>query len=167
MFQQEGLIPFFQHAHHRVEGWLLDFQEGLEQGRMHPGFFDQAVEALLDHMYAEEVLLFPMVAEGLADPIADLQEEHGHIWDLVDQVRGLMGRKPEDPALRTLTARLVSLLAAHSAAEDLGIYPDLVSHLGPDRAHILLAEVERSRAPRGWICVARRSQDEETAKKHF
>lgn len=160
MFQQEGLIPFFQHAHHRAEGWLLDFQEGWEQGRVQPELFDQAVEALIDHIYVEEEILFPLVAEDLPAPIANLQGEHGHIWDLLEQIRSHLGRSLEGLALCALTARLVHLLAAHSAAEDLGIYPDLVAHLGPARAHTLLTEAERSRAPAGWVCAARRSQSE-------
>lgn len=166
MFSEEGLIPFFQHAHHRAEGWLLDFQEGLEQGRVQPELFDQAVEALIDHMYSEEEILFPLVAKDLAAPITNLHDEHGHICDLVDQTRDILERRLEEPRLLTLTARLVHLLAAHSAAEDLGIYPDLVAHLGPARAHALLAEVETSRAPAGWVCVARRSQGEEPGQKH-
>ena len=165
MFQQEGLIPFFQHAHHRVEGWLLDFQEGLEKGQVQPELFRQAVGALLDHMYVEEELLFTMVAETLATPIADLHQEHGRIWDLVDEVRALLGGKSEERGLRTLTGRLIHLLAAHSAAEDLGIYPDLVAHLGPAMAHTLLTEAERSRAPRGWVCAARRIRSEEAGRK--
>ncbi|MBI3000262.1 MAG: hemerythrin domain-containing protein [Deltaproteobacteria bacterium] len=161
MFQEEGLIPFFQHAHHRVEGWLLDFQEGLEKGQVQPELFRQATGALLDHMYVEEELLFPMVAEGLATAIANLREEHGHIWGLVDEIRALLGGTFEERGLRALTTRLVHLLAAHSAAEDLGIYPDLVAHLGPAMAHTLLTEAERSRAPDGWVCAARRSQSQE------
>ena len=165
MFQQEGLIPFFQHAHHRVEGWLLDFQEGLEKGQVQPELFRQAVGALLDHMYVEEELLFPMMAEGLATPIADLREEHGYIWELVDEIRAFLGGTFEERDLRALSARLVHLLAAHSTVEDLGIYPDLVAHLGPARAHTLLTEAERSRAPRGWVCAARRIRSEEAGRK--
>lgn len=165
MFQEEGLIPFFQHAHHRAEGSLLDFQEGLEQGRVQPELFDQAVEALVDHMYAEEEILFPLVVKDLPTPIADLHEEHGHIWDLVEQTRNLLQRGLEEPGLLALTARLVNLLAAHSATEDLGIYPDLVARLGPARAHALLTVVERSKAHSGWTCVARRSHGEETGQQ--
>ncbi len=105
-----------------------------------------------------------MLATEYATPIADLHQDHGRIWDLVDQLRSLLLRKPEEPALQTLTARLVNLLGAHSAAEDQGINPDIWG-LGLERAHALLAEVERTRAPGVWVRVARRSQNEETGRE--
>ncbi|MCC7107109.1 MAG: hemerythrin domain-containing protein [Chloroflexi bacterium] len=160
MISKEGLVPFFQHAHHRVEGDLLDFQEALVRGQVEVALFDQAVEELLNHMYAEEEAIFPVVAVDAPAPVQDLHREHGRICELVEQIRHLLGAEPDGQALRTLTARLVSVLAAHSAAEDFGIYTDLVDRLGPGRARALLHEVENSRAPAGWVCVARRDRDE-------
>lgn len=157
MLEQRGsiLVQFFQHAHHRAEGWLIDFQESLDQGRLDPELFDRAVKALCQHMYVEEEMVFPLVEEPLAGPIAGLREEHGHIEDLVDQVKALLYQGAEMSRLQTLTLRLMSLLAAHCAEEDLGIYPDLVSLLGSERALALLEEAERAEAPAGWVCASR------------
>lgn len=154
--EDHGLIQFFQHAHHRVEGWLLDFQESLGQGRLEPELFARALGELRAHMFVEEELVFPLVRERLAGPVADLHEEHGHLWDLVDEIRLLVHRGGGPAPIGLCTARLLSLLAAHSAAEDFGVYSDLLVVLGRHRAGTLLAEAERAEAPAGWLCRALR-----------
>jgi hemerythrin-like domain-containing protein len=156
MFEQHGLLQFFQHAHHRVEGWLMDFQDSLSQGEVRAEFFDRAAEDLRQHVFVEEELIFPLVEEQLAAPVADLEEEHGWICELVDQIHTMLRQEAEQAGTGTLLARLMSLLAAHTAAEDLGIYPDLLALLGSDKAWTLLAEAEKAEAPARWICAARR-----------
>lgn len=156
MLEQHGLLQFFQHAHHRVEGWLMDFQDGLSQGELRAEFFARAAEGLRQHVFVEEELIFPLVEERLAAPVADLEEEHGWISDLADQIHTMLRQGAEHAGMGRLLARLMSLLAAHTATEDLGIYPDLLALLGSDRAWALLAEAEKGEAPPGWMCAARR-----------
>ncbi len=170
--QQENiLVQFFQHAHHRVEGWLMDFQGGLEQApldqepdRIRRGYFEgflelfeRAVEALRQHMYLEEELVFPLVEEDLAGPIADLRDDHGRIWDLVGELRALLHQAAEMSRVQTCTSRLMNLLASHSAKEDLGVYPDLVALLGVERTLSLLEEADKAEAPAEWVCLRRRT----------
>jgi len=170
--QQENiLVQFFQHAHHRVEGWLMDFQGSLEQGPLDQepdrirrayfeGFlelFERAVEALRQHMYVEEEVVFPLVEDDLAAPIADLRDDHGRIWDLVGELKALLLQGAEMSRVQTYTSRLMNLLASHSAKEDLGVYPDLVALLGVERTLALLQEADRAEAPPEWICASRRA----------
>ncbi len=158
MVERQGLIQFFQHAHHRVEGHLLDFQESQKEGQADVGLFEVAVEELRQHMFAEEELLFPQIRGRLAGPVADLEQEHGHIWDLADEVEALLGQGGEAAQVGTATARLMSLLAAHCAEEDLGVYSELEATLGADRAWDLMIEAEKAVPPVGWMCGARRAQ---------
>ncbi|MBI2290334.1 MAG: hemerythrin domain-containing protein [Betaproteobacteria bacterium] len=152
----KGLIQFFQHAHHRVEGYLMDFSEQLKQGRREAEFIARAAEDLHQHMFIEEELLFPMVKEESAAAVANLEEEHGRICDLMEELQILLHREADQSAIQTCSTRLMGVLAAHNAVEDLGIYPDLLILLGPARASALLAEAERTEVPRNWACVARR-----------
>lgn len=154
--ERKGLIQFFQHAHHRVEGYLMDFSEQLRHGRREAEFIARAVEDLHQHMFIEEELLFPMVKEGSAAAVANLEEEHGRICDLMEELHILLHREADQSAIQTCSTRLMGILAAHNAVEDLGIYPDLLILLGPARAEALLAEAERAEVPRDWACVARR-----------
>lgn len=154
--EDQGLIQFFQHAHHRVEGWLLEFQEALGRGRLEPELFTRAAGELRAHMFVEEEIVFPLMATRLARPVADLHEEHGHLWDLVDEMRLLVHRGSEPRSIETCAARLLSLLSAHSAEEDLGVYSDVLAALGQHRTRTLLAEAEAAEAPAGWVCQARR-----------
>lgn len=157
MLEHQGLIQFFQHAHHRVEGWLMDFQEGLERGEVDAALVDRVAHALRQHMFAEEEIVFPLAKERLAVPIADLEEEHGHIWDVLDALFALLRGSREQDSTRTLAGRLMGLLAAHHIEEDMGVYPDLVDVVGPDRASALVVEADRAEVPAGWLCKARRS----------
>lgn len=152
----EGLLQFFQHAHHRVEGYLIDFREEVEQDRREAGLLTRASEDLHQHMFVEEEFLFPLVKERLAAAVASLEEEHGRVCDLMEELRGLLSREADREALQACTARLMGALAAHNTAEDLGIYPDLLALLGPARAQALLLEAERAEVPQGWACAARR-----------
>ncbi len=136
----------------------MDFQESQENGQADAGLFGLAVEELRQHMFAEEELLFPQIRGRLAGPVADLEHEHGHIWDLADEVGALLGQGGDPAQVRRATARLMSLLAAHCAEEDLGIYSELEAILGPEGAWALMLEAERAAPPQDWVCSARRAQ---------
>lgn len=155
--ERKGLIQFFQHAHNRVEGYLIDFCEQLKHGRREAGFIARASEDLQRHLFIEEELLFPLVKERSA-AVASLQQEHGRVCDLIEELQILLRREADQSAVETCSARLMGVLAAHNAVEDLGIYPDLLILLGPARAEALLAKAERVELPRDWVCAARRSK---------
>ncbi len=155
--QQTILVQFFQHAHHRAEGWLMDFQEELGQGKVERGLLERVAESIRQHMYVEEELLFPLAGKQLAEPIADLQEDHGRITDLIGDVRALVGQAAALPRIQTETSRLMNFLAAHSAKEDMGVSPDLVALLGPARTQVLLKEADAAAPAAGWVCLRRRA----------
>lgn len=154
--ESKGLIQFFQHAHHRVEGYLMDFSEQLKQGRRETELIARAAEDLRQHMFIEEELLFPMTKEESAAAVASLEEGHGRICDLMEELQTLLHREADQSAIQTCSTRLMGVLAAHNAVEDLGIYPDLLNLLGMAKAQALLAKAEKAEVPRDWACVARR-----------
>ncbi len=151
----EGLLQLFQHAHRRAEGHLLDFCEDLEQGREGGESLARAITDLRQHMFVEEKFLFPLARESLAAIVESLEAEHGRVLDLAEKLQDLLRRDAERKSVEASTARLMGALAAHNAAEDLGIYPDLLRLLGPLRAQALLSEVERVEPPPGWTPAAR------------
>jgi hypothetical protein len=151
------LVQFFQHAHHRAEGFLMDFQEGLEEGTVDDALLERAAQSIRQHMYVEEELLFPLVEARLAAPIADLQDDHGRVMDLLAEVRTLIGEGATVPPLQQAATRLMNFLAAHSAKEDMGVYPDLVDLLGVARTRALLADADGADPGPGWVCRRRRA----------
>lgn len=66
----------------------------------------------------------------LPEPIANLQREHGHIRDVAEELGTTLTHGGDISQVEAITRRLLSLLEAHGAAEDLGVYPDLVTRLG-------------------------------------
>jgi hemerythrin-like domain-containing protein len=152
------LVQFFQHAHHRAEGFLMDFQEELEQGKVEGALLERAAQSVRQHMYVEEELLFPLVESTLAEPIADLRDDHGRITDLMAAVEALAREGAAASRLGEETARLTSVLAAHSAKEDMGVYPDIVARLGPARTQAVLGESDGIEPPAGWACARRRAR---------
>lgn len=155
--QETILVQFFQHAHHRAEGFLMDFQEELEQGKVEGALLERAAQSIRQHMYVEEELLFPLVETQLAEPIADLRDDHGRVTDLIAAVQALVGQGAAVPRLQQETTRLMNLLAAHSAKEDMGVYPDIVAFLGPARTQAVLRESDGVEPPAGWVCLRRRA----------
>ncbi|MBI2963455.1 MAG: hemerythrin domain-containing protein [Deltaproteobacteria bacterium] len=155
--QPEGIVQFFQHAHHRIEGWLMEFQEALDDSRVDAPLIERAAETLRLHMYAEEEIVFPSMQQGLRSAIADLQRQHGRLSDLMAELLGLVRDGADVSRVRRSFSLLNNALAAHCAAEDLGIYPDLLSTLGPAAARALLRAADQAELPSGWICEARRA----------
>jgi hypothetical protein len=160
MLEQEEtiLVQFFQHAHHRAEGFLIEFQEALEQGTVDGALIERATGSIRQHMYVEEELLFPLVEAQLAGPIEDLRDDHGRVTDLLMTVRALVDEGAPVSRLRQETTRLMRFLAAHSAKEDMGVYPDLVGLLGPARSQALLREADAAEPGAGWVCRRRRAR---------
>ncbi len=152
----EGLVQLFQHAHHRVEGYLMDFCEELEQGRRDSEFLARACTDLCQHMFVEERFLFPLMKERLAAVVAGLENEHGRLLDLMAELQNLLQQDTDREAVQACTSRFMGALTAHNTAEDLGIYPDLLTLVGISKAQVLLLEVEKAEVPRGWTCAARR-----------
>jgi hemerythrin-like domain-containing protein len=152
------LIQFFQHAHHRVEGWLMSFRDGLEKGTIDQSLLELAAASIRQHMYVEEELLFPRAEERLAEPIADLLDDHGYLSDLIEGLRVLLGQKAELAQIRKATARSMNFLAAHSAKEDMGVYPDLMLHIGQAATLSLLKKADATEPPTEWVCLRRRIQ---------
>lgn len=156
--EPEGIVQFFQHAHHRIEGWLMEFQEALDESRVDAPLIERAAETLRLHMYAEEEIVFPSMKHELRPAIADLQGQHGRISDLMDELLGLVHAGAGGSRVRQSFSLLSNALAAHCAAEDLGIYPDLLSALGPAVARALLRAADQAELPAGWTCAARQAR---------
>ncbi len=154
--ERHAIAQFLQHAHRRAEGHLEDFEAVLGRGTIDEHLCQQAADELCLHLYSEEEILFPCASSSLAGAIADLKEQHGRLSDLLGEFHALVRGRAGVPRIRKALFALNNLLAAHSSIEDLGVYPDLVSSLGADKARVILREVDRAELPPGWICGARR-----------
>lgn len=148
------LLQLFQHAHHRVEGYLMDFCENLVQGRREARWVTRVRADLRHHVFVEEQVLFPFVKGRLAAVVAGLHQEHRRILDLTQELCDLLQRDADLEILQAYAARLMGALRAHNAAEDLGIYPDLLAALGSAKAQALLLEIETMQPPPGWMCAS-------------
>ena len=154
--ERHAIAQFLQHAHRRAEGHLEDFEAVLGRGTIDEHLCQQAADELCLHLYSEEEILFPCASSSLAGAIADLKEQHGRLSDLLGEFHALVRGRAGVPRIRKALFALNNLLAAHSATEDLGVYPDLISILGTAKARALLREADKARLPSDWACAARR-----------
>ncbi len=155
MLDTETIELFLQHAHRRIEGWLIEFEEKLDEGLVELPLLESARAELRRHMYVEEKLVFPRAEHKFKEVVALLLEGHGFIWDAAEKLWSEAHRQQDIGSLKKSTQALARLLAIHSAEEDMGIYPDLLDLLGPAASAELLRSCSVATAPQDWVCSAR------------
>lgn len=117
-----------------------DGPQGLTEG------IQAFAQALEDHLFKEEMRLFPMMEQGgsplIAHLIADMQAEHQAHHDRIEALTSLLtcARLPaQDPdgqvaRLRALGGKLVADLLAHIHAEDDVLFPMFLRAAAPAAA---------------------------------
>lgn len=126
-------------------------------GRVERALFERAADALRQHMFLEEELLFPPAERDIPGPIADLLDQHGRITDALDATRALLNGGADSARLQAAVRTFLSMLMIHSTVEDLGAYPEITAILGFERTQALIRKGEMTAPPAGWTCRAHRT----------
>jgi hemerythrin-like domain-containing protein len=113
----------------------------------------QAARALRRHIYIEEEVLFPPLAEtNLIAPIMVMLHEHGNIWRTLAQAEAELA-DPSDQALVGSCQSLLQQLNAHNQKEEPVIYSRVDQTLSPTEAAKLQDFLATGEMPEGWSCV--------------
>lgn len=111
------------------------------------------LEALRQHIYLEEVFLFPPIREaGIVMPIVGMMREHGQLWATMEHLAELLTDPEDSPRLKVTCDQLLDQLHKHSFNEEPAIY----LHANYDLPATTNAELTRfvatGRLPERWKC---------------
>lgn len=106
---------------------------------------------LRQHLYIEEALLFPPLAEsGLTMPVFVMKREHGQMWPLLETL-SVSGTAAD--ALQKDARQLFQLLQMHNPKEESIVYTAL-DRLEAQRGNDSLAQaITAAVMPAGWRCA--------------
>lgn len=127
---------------------------GIVDGGGTPAALAAALKLLRQHLYVEEVALFPPLAKaGLAMPVFVMQREHGQMWPLIAGLEAACAAGAERAVLHADASQLLMLLKMHNPKEEQIVYAaaDRYEPAHPDAP--LVAAMAAAHMPEGWVCV--------------
>ncbi|TAM09577.1 MAG: hemerythrin domain-containing protein [Nevskiaceae bacterium] len=108
-----------------------------------------ALRILRRHLYLEEHLLFPPLANsGLAMPVFVMKRDHGQMWPLLEKLMAACMVGVAAGALEGDGRDLLQILQMHNPKEEAVIYPaaDQLADASLQDA------LEKAEPPEGWRC---------------
>jgi hemerythrin-like domain-containing protein len=124
-------------SEHRVVSEAVTFYEqSLRMLYSHTEDFKQFLnEYIVAHFKFEEEDIFPLILEKGAQPektfIEELEREHSHLLDMVDQFNNLISKYGVEPTgepyneVVDLSRRIIETTISHASREDLELLPIL------------------------------------------
>jgi len=146
-----------EHEHREIDDGLAEFREGLESGSWNRRAFASAAGELRDHIYVEEVVLFPWLRQGgLVAPIMVMLREHGEIWRALDELEQLIDSAQDVEAAKAAYDRLVGVIEVHNSKEEAILYRATDQVLDGEQAETLRKALDNAAAdrPADWVCQA-------------
>lgn len=137
--------------HHIIEEGIV----GLVDGSGDRKALSEAIYLLRKHIYVEEEVLFPLVAEdGQRDmALAQMKYEHGDMWPHIEQAVQLLEQKaPLDDFFDGCQA-LMAYLQEHDAKEEEAIYTVADRYSADAKRPPLATYFENYDIPNGWKCL--------------
>lgn len=127
--------------------------EGIVYGTGGPQALAAALKLLREHLYLEEEVLFPPLAEaGLAMPIFVMKREHGQMWPLIGSLEAACAACAAGD-LREDARQLLQQLKIHNTKEEQIVYAaaDRYEPVHPDAP--LVQAMAAARMMDGWVCA--------------
>ena len=128
--------------------------EGILNGTGEPQALMEALTLLRQHVYAEEKVLFPPLAEtGLAMPIFVMNREHGLMWPLIRDLEAACAAGVTADTLREDVRNLMQLLKIHNVKEEEVVYAaaDRYANAHPEAS--LTQAIAAACMPEDWVCA--------------
>lgn len=112
-----------------------------------------ALKLLREHLYVEEVALFPpLAATGLTMPVFVMLREHGEMWPLIARLEAACAAGADAAALRSDARLLLMLLKMHNPKEEEVLYAAADRYEPMHPAASLIDAMAAARMPAGWMC---------------
>jgi hemerythrin-like domain-containing protein len=149
----ESASAGLQREHHEIDEGLAVLTTAARSREQDPAAVRRAIHALRRHIYLEEELLFPPLAEaGLLAPVFVMLREHAQIWATLDALqRELDGNAGTGPAAQALAHQLAIQLQHHNLKEEKILYPQADQVLTTTATRHLKAFLQTGQLPKGWI----------------
>ncbi|ORA20383.1 hemerythrin domain-containing protein [Mycobacterium arosiense] len=139
--------------HREIGAAIQSFIAKLEAGGMQTELVTAMLDALRQHIYLEEVFLFPPLRDaGIMMPIVVMTREHGQLWETMENLSQLLDDPADGPPLEAMCDRLLGQLRAHSFNEEPAIYLHANYDLPASTSAELTRFVATGRLPEGWKC---------------
>lgn len=136
--------------HHLIDQGV----EGIVDGTGGPQALAASLKLLREHVYAEEVALFPPLADaGLTMPVFVMKREHGLMWPLIGRLQAACAAGATVDDLREDARQLLQQLKMHNPKEEQIVYAaaDRYEPVHPDAP--LVQAMAAARMPAGWACA--------------
>jgi len=144
-----------EHDHHELDAEFTRFRAGLERGEWLAGPLQRAAEGLRHHIFVEEEALFPILREaGLIGPVYVMLQEHGEIWQALDQIEVCAGG--DFGSARAAFGVMRSVLQPHNDKEEQILYPASGQVLDEAGTETVRAAFQEGKRPEGWLPQALR-----------
>lgn len=133
--------------HRQIDAGIRAVADGAGE----PAALAESLALLRLHLYVEEALLFPPLAEsGLTMPVFVMKREHGQMWPLLE---ALSATGAADAARQATARQLFQLLQMHNPKEESIVYTAL-DRLEAQRGDDSLARAITAAAlPDAWRCA--------------
>ena len=139
--QQQDVLDLLMSEHRSAES-LLDQIAQTEQQPNARDIADQVISMLVKHSVAEEMYVYPVMAEYLDDGQEQVEHDKGEHQELEELLKTLEGVEPPDPQFPATVARVQEVLADHISDEEDEQFPRLRELVPADRLVELRGKVE-------------------------
>ena len=147
-----SLAEAFTREHHQIDAGIEAYlaSEADPAGRAGPLL--AAMTALRRHIYLEEEIVFPHLADpSLVMALIVMRREHGELWRRMDQLASSLRGETAPADVAAACTEILALLDKHNAKEEPIIYPHMDGDLDDaeqERVRDLLAG---GTLPDGWL----------------
>ena len=139
--QQQDVLDLLMSEHRSAES-LLDQIAQTEQQPNARDIADQVISMLVKHSVAEEMYVYPVMAEYLDDGQEQVEHDKGEHQELEGLLKTLEGVEPQDPQFPATVARIQEVLADHISDEEDEQFPRLRELVPADKLVELRGKVE-------------------------
>lgn len=117
-----------------------------------PAALKQAVAELRSHIFMEEEVLFPPLAQaGMAMPVMVMHREHAEMWPVLDAIDAEISDGADRSRLSALSKQLADLLNNHNPKEEAILYPQTDGVLDGEDAVQVHGLLDTHAFPEGWV----------------
>lgn len=128
--------------------------ESIVDGTGEPRALLVALKLLREHVYAEEVALFPPLAEaGLTMPVFVMKREHGQMWPLIQSLEAACAAGAAVADMHETARQLLQQLKIHNTKEEQIVYT-AADRYEPTHPNAPLTQaMAAAHMPEGWACA--------------
>jgi hemerythrin superfamily protein len=139
--QSQDVLDLLMQEHREVEA-LLDQISQPEQNPDSRDIADRVIAMLVKHSVAEEMYVYPVMAEYLENGPEEVDHDKGEHQELEELLKQLEGLSPEEDGFAQCVSRIQAVLADHISDEEDEQFPKLRAAVPAEKLQELRGKVE-------------------------